>query len=281
MAKRIKPTPAGILFLAAIAVLIIALITVVIVLAVSCKSDPSKSNKPTDTPAASDTPEASTAPVQSIEPSVDPSLNPLDTPDPNSTADPNNTADPASTDGTLVVNTPQAGDTANPSASATAGASYYTEPTTSMKNNAKKGYVSGDKVNMRKGPGKNYDKVKSDIAKGTSVTLYVEQEGWWFLKCDGKYGYIKKDYVAQGEYSGSTTPTEATGKVIATSVALRKDASKTSQCIKEYSKDEVVTIFYKSKDGNWYYVKTKSDGKKGWMYAEYVKVTAGKVGTKD
>lgn len=280
MAKRIKPTPAGILFLSAIAVLIIALITVVIVLAVSCKSDPSKS-KPSDTtaPAASDTPEASETPVQTVEPSADPSLNPLDTPDPNSTVDPNNTADPASTDGTIVVNTPQAGGTADPSASATAAASYYTEPTSSMKNNAKKGYVSGDKVNMRKGPGTKYDKVKSEIAKGTSVTLYVEQEGWWFLKCGDKYGYIKKDYVAQGEYSGSATG-EAEGKVIATSVALRKDASMTSQCIKEYSKDEKLTIFYKSKDGKWYYVKT-SEGKKGWMYAEYVKVTAGKVGTKD
>ncbi len=275
MAKRIKPTPAGILFLSAIAVLIIALITVVIVLAVSCKSDPSR-NKPSDTtaPAASDTPEATLTPVQSIEPSADPSLNPLDTPDPNSTAD------PSSTDGTIVVNTPQAGETADPSASASASASYYTEPTSSMKNNAKKGYVSGDKVNMRKGPGKNYDKVKSEIAKGTSVTLYVEQNGWWFLKCGDKYGYIIKDYIAQGEYSGSTTSGEAEGKVIATSVALRKDASKTSQCIKEYGKDEKLTIFYKSKDGNWYYVKA-SDGKKGWMYAEYVKVTAGKVGTKD
>ncbi|MBQ6078074.1 MAG: SH3 domain-containing protein [Clostridia bacterium] len=271
--KTIKPTPAGILFLSAIAVLVIALITVVIVLVSNCNKNKSP-NRPVATPTATIEAEASPSLKPTEIPTPDPSLNPInptDSENPDETPDPNNSSGP-------VINTPPADGTANPSA--TAG--YLTEPTSSMKRNAKDGYVSGDKVNMRKGPGTNYDKVKSDIAKGTEVTMYTEQNGWWFVKCDGKYGYIKKDYVKQGTYSG-TTGGEVSGtvNVSATSkIALRKDASKESQCIKEYARGEAVTIYYKSKDGKWYYVKVNSDGKKGWMYAEYVKAN-GKVGTKN
>lgn len=269
--KKIKPTPAGILFLSAIAVLVIALITVAIVLISNCNKSGSK-NKPVVSPTA--TVEATDEPT--VKPSdiatADPSLNPIgtdETPDPNVTADPNSSSGP-------VINTPPAAESsANPSATALG---YYTEPTSSMKKNAKDGYVSHDKVNMRKGPGTKYDKVKSDIAKGTKLTLYVEQDGWWFVKCDSKYGYIKKDYVAKGSYSEEKTG-EVSGTVNVSKIALRKDADNSSQCIKEYEKGESVTIYYKSKDGKWYYVKVKSDGKKGWMYAEYVKAS-GKVGTK-
>ncbi len=270
--KKFKPTPAGILFLSAIAVLVIALVTVVIVLISNCNKSKNKV-KPDVSPSASAV--VSTTPTikPTDVPTVDPSLNPINTLNPDDTPDPNTSSGP-------VINTPPAGTSADPSASATA-LGYYTEPTSSMKKNAKDGYVNGDKVNMRKGPGTKYDKVKSDIAKGTALTMYVEQDGWWFVKCDGKYGYIKKDYVKQGKYAD--TSGEVSGTVNVSSgktIALRKDASKSSQCIKEYNRGEAVTIYYKSKDGLWYYVKVKSDGKKGWMYAEYVKAN-GKVGTKN
>ena len=270
--KKFKPTPAGILFLSAIAVLVIALITVVIVLASNCNKSGNKT-KPEVSPSATAVVSATPTLQPTATPTVDPSLNPIN---PDETPDPNGSPE-ANASGGPVINTPPAG-TASASASASAAA-YYTEPTTAMKNNAQKGYVSKDKVNMRKGPDTKYDKVKSEIPKGTALTLYVEQNGWWFVKCDGKYGYIKKDYVEKGTYSGEATG-EVSGTVTGTTVALRKDASKTAQCINEYKKGEAVTIYYKSKDGNWYYVKVKSDGKKGWMYASYVKAN-GKVGTKN
>lgn len=151
-----------------------------------------------------------------------------------------------------------------------------------MKKNAKKGYVSADKVNMRKEPNKNATLVKEKIAKNTAVTLYTEQEGWWFLQCDGKYGYIKKDYITIGSAPTSPASDAATGKVIASKIALRKSASESSECIKEYADGEQVTISWYEKDSNgkkWYYVKT-SDGKKGYMYADFVKITSGKVNAK-
>ena len=151
-----------------------------------------------------------------------------------------------------------------------------------MKNAAQKGYVNADSVRMRKGPGTKYDIVIESIAKNTAVTLYVEQDGWWFLQCNGKYGYIRKDLVTKGSAPSTPASSEATGKVIVKTIALRKSASEKSDCIKEYSDGEVVTIYYYEKDTSgkkWYYVKT-SDGKKGYMYAEYVKVTSGKVNAK-
>ena len=271
MAKfRFKPTPAGILFLSAIAVLIIALITVVIVLAVNCNSDSKKKPVAVTTP-ATDTEEPSLNPIETpstIE-TTDPSLNPIN---PDETPDAGTTTDP---DNPVVVNTPSSGETGE--ATASASASFPTTPTTDMKNNAKKGHVTHDQVNMRKGPSKDYASIKK-VSKNTNVTLYKEYNGWWFLKCGSDYGYIKNDYVTTGEASG-TASGDVSGTVNGSTVALRKGAAKSYECIKEYKKGEAVTIHYKSADGEWYYVTVKSDGKKGWMAASLVKAN-GKVGTK-
>jgi len=295
MAKRLKfkPTPAGILFLSAIGVLLIAIIILTIVGVSRCNKNNNRTVDPSAQtsiePADSTMPSASDLPVTSIEPINHTSADPNASDEPVSSQDPSGSSDPITTPdasesagpGPIVITTPgqQGQSSAAPSANATATpVPYYTSPTSSMKNNAQKGYVSADSVNMRKGPGKSYDLVKSKIAKNTAVTLYVEQNGWWFLKCGDKYGYIKKDYVTKGSAPATPASGEATGKVVASKIALRKSASNTSECIKEYASGEQLIVYSYKKDSNgkkWYYVKT-SDGKKGYMYAEYVKVT-GKV----
>ena len=105
--------------------------------------------------------------------------------------------------------------------------SYYTKPTESMVKNAAAGIVIAESVNMCKGPGKDYEIVRTDIAKGTEVTLYVEQDGWWFLKCGDQYGYIKKDYVQKSEAltieireSGSALYADKSGKLTVTGTTL-------------------------------------------------------------
>lgn len=290
MAKKIKfkPTPAGIMFLAAIAVLLIAIVILTIVGVNRCNKN--KTNDPSA--AASEKPAESAAasllPVLSPSATAPASSDPTETADPDATPDPNATANPDETAGpsSIVITTPGTSGSATLAPGATASASpsptYYTTPTSSMKNNAQKGYVSADQVRMRKGPGTKYDIVKDKIPQNTAVTLYVEQEGWWFLKCGDKYGYIKKDYITKGSAPTSAAEGSATGKVIASKIALRKSPSEKSECIKEYSNGEQVTISWYEKDSSgrkWYYVKT-SDGKKGYMFAEYVKVTNGKVSSK-
>ena len=277
MAKKLKfkPTPAGIMFLSAIGVLLIAIIILTIVGVSRCK----KNDNRTVDPSAQE----SIAPEETAEPSPEPATPEPVTPDPNETPDPNATVDPNATPNgsesagpsSIVITTPGAASPAASGASASPSASkYYTSPTTAMKNNAQKGYVSADKVNMRKEPNKNSTLVKSKIAKNTAVTLYVEQDGWWFLKCGDKYGYIKSDYITKGSAPTSAASGEQTGKVIVSRIALRKSANNKSECIKEYESGTAVTIFKTEKDSSgksWYYVKTP-DGKKGYMYAEYIKV---------
>jgi len=281
MAKKLKfkPTPAGIMFLAAIGVLLIAIIILTIVGVSRCKKDPSRDVDPDASASAEplESVEPSLEPVESIEPSSEPTTDPDATIDPDAT--PDSDATPEAGDSSMppiVITTPGTATTSlAPGATATATPNpYYTTPTSSMKKNAQKGYVSADSVRMRKGPGTKFDIVKEKIAKNTAVTLYVEQEGWWFLKCGDKYGYIKSDYIAKGSAPTSAATGEQTGTVIVSKIALRKSADSKSECIKEYESGETVTITSSAKDSNgktWYHVKT-SDGKKGYMYAEYIKV---------
>ena len=304
MAKqfKFKPTPAGILFLSAIGVLLIAIIILTIVGISSCNK-----KNPTDVPekVANGTPEESLEPELSFVPITTPNEN---TPDPNNTDDPDMTSSPdgtasaGTTPGAVSVTTPEGGNpnpiivstpsqstgTASPASSSSPSPSYYKKPTTTMKNHAQKGYVKATDVNMRDKPNAKTGKiVKSKIAKNTAVTLYVEQEGWWFLKCGDKYGYIKKDYIAKGTAPKTASPTklpindgEARGKVSASKIALRKSPDESSECIKEYYSGEQLIVYFYVHDSagrKWYSVKT-SDGKKGYMFASYVKITEGKVG---
>ena len=137
---------------------------------------------------------------------------------------------------------------------------------------------------MRKGPGTSYDVVRDSIPKNTAVTLYELQDGWWFLKCGTKYGYIRKDMIKEGETTITETAdgnTTFEGTIKTNSVAaLRKEASKSSKAIKEMSNGTKVTVYYKTKDssGNtWYYI---SDGKsKGYVYGSLIS-TSKKVPTR-
>ena len=72
-----------------------------------------------------------------------------------------------------------------------------TEPTKSMIRNAEDGELITGGVNMRKGPSTKYDKVASNLKKGTALTVYTEDNGWYFVKVNstGKYGYISGEFV--------------------------------------------------------------------------------------
>lgn len=164
----------------------------------------------------------------------------------------------------------------------------YTKPTTAHKKNAKHGYVNRDKVNMRSGPGTQYKTVGTKIDQYSTALLYELQDGWWFLKCNNKYGYVKADYISQGKPKATPQPqgeegdgNSFSGEVrVQTKAALRKSADPESKCLKELSAGAKVTVYYKTKgqDGHmWYYV---ASGKtKGYIRVDLVKVV-GKVPTK-
>ena len=277
MAKlKFKLSPAGILFLIATLVLIIALVSVIIVLGKSCKSNDTNRETAAESSAlpASSTDEPEPVSTEAETSSPEPEISPEPTQasisglEPISTSDANNN----SSNNIPVAPTQAAAATATPSATD----KIYTSPTKAQKNAAKDGYVSKDKVNMRKGPGTKYDTVKSDIAKNTAVTLYEQQGDWWFLKCGSNYGYIRKDMITVGKApstpsaNGSSDSYDGTIKTNSVA-ALRKEASTSSKCLKELKNGDKVTVYYKTKDksGNyWYYV--KYNNQKGYIYSTFV-----------
>lgn len=287
MAKyKLRLSPAGILFLIATLVLIIALVAVIVVLSKSCSSSSSTREQSAETSSLPVSPTDDIEPASTAE--TESSQEPDDTLEPAATQnisglEPISTSDAQSTDSISIAPTPVAAATATPSSTD----KIYTSPTKAQKNAAKDGYVSKDKVKMRKGPGTNYDAIKTDIAKNTTVTLYEQQGDWWFLKCGSSYGYIRKDMISIGKPSATPASTGSSdsgtydGTIKTNSVAaLRKEASSSSKCIKELKNGDKVTVYYKTKDksGNyWYYV--KYNGQKGYIYSSLVN-TSKKVPTK-
>lgn len=276
MAKKKKINPAGILFLAAIAVLIIALVAVIIVLCVTCGGNENEVVE--EQPSSSADPITTNDPItEQTTPDISGLLNPGSTDDPDIGT---GTASPGTTDGTgngteggedIVINTPAAGTESTPDPNS----SIYTEPTREMRNNAKQGHVKKDGVRMRKGPGTSHEVIIESIPVGTSVTLYVEQDGWYFLKCDSKYGYIRSDMLGTGEWQDPDKPSDAIEGVVGGNsiAALRKEPKRGATCIADYEKGTKLYIFHKVKDSDgdwWYYVQIVGTKTKGYIFGELV-----------
>lgn len=81
--------------------------------------------------------------------------------------------------------------TTAPAAPSTAAAS----PTFNFKIGAPtgSGTSTGDGVNVRKGPGTQYDKTGKKLSNGASVTIYGEAQGWY---CIGQGEWVTKDFIS-------------------------------------------------------------------------------------
>lgn len=64
-------------------------------------------------------------------------------------------------------------------------------------------YYTTDGVNLRGGPSTSYSKVKL-LDKGTKIKAAARDGDWTFVSVDGKFGWIKSEYLV------TTPPTEAT-----------------------------------------------------------------------
>ena len=79
------------------------------------------------------------------------------------------------------------------------GMDYNATATQEEKNNAVPGYITGDGVNFRVGPGKGY-KVYESLPKGTQIKILAKAESGWIKIWYKDYliGYVSADYVAYG-----------------------------------------------------------------------------------
>lgn len=65
------------------------------------------------------------------------------------------------------------------------------------------GTSTGDGVNIRKGPGTQYDKAGNKLSKGSSVTIYGEVKGWY---CVGQGQWVSKDFISTASAKQSEAP---------------------------------------------------------------------------
>lgn len=245
--KKLRLTPRGIMFIAAIVLIVMACIILISVYSCTGKKEP------TDLTA---TPEATMQPAESA------------------TADATAvvTAEPVVTTTDTPTDAPTNAATGTPAATATPAPTLMPaldmKPTSSQKDNATSGTVNGDDVNLRGGPSTGYVSL-GKCNKGDTVTIYGTESGFTFVKtADGKLGYISSKYVTAAELGDAPSDT-VTGKVTASEVALREGPSKESKANGNLTEGAVVYIYFKT--GDFYYVEVAATGKKYYVFAQYVK----------
>ena len=149
----------------------------------------------------------------------------------------------------------------------------YTSPTSTQKKNATDGYIKKDGVNMRSGPGTSYRTVGEKIDEYTAVTLYELQDGWWFLKCGSKYGYIRSDLVAQGKAPKAVAPNREQkknakdGYVKKDGVNMRSGPGTSYAIVGEKIDQNTAVTLYELEDG-WWFLKCGSEY--GYIRADLV-----------
>ncbi len=246
--KKLRITPRGYLFILGIVLVIVACI--IIIFANSCAKG-NQSSELTPTVAPTFSPEN----VVTAPPATDAPV--ITTPDP-----------------ATATQSPQT-QTTTPATSAPAETplpALGTEPTSKQKDNATSGTVTANDVNLRGGPSTKYVSL-GKYNKDTEVIVYETKDGFCFVKIvkDGKLGYISKDYVKAVE-AGDAPTGAVTGKVSASSVALREGPTKDSKAVGELSEGAVVYIYFKT--GDFYYIEVASSGAKCYAYAQYIKASS-------
>ncbi len=87
-------------------------------------------------------------------------------------------------------------------------------------------YYTTAGVNLRSGPGKDYDRITT-VDYGEKVQVAARENGWSFAKVGGKFGWLSSDYLSTKEPAPQTaskpsTSSSGSSRVEATSGSLRQ-----------------------------------------------------------
>jgi len=169
---------------------------------------------------------------------------------------------------------------------------------------AETGTITGSDVNLRSGPGMNYEVIDS-LARGTTVTIIDRSNAnWYSVSVNGRTGFVSAGYVSLPQNAGdgdilivdddgatlvpaetpapaatpapaptpaatpapTPAPTTESGTINAMYVRFRSGPSTDSSILGEYNKGTAVTITDTS--GDWLAVTI--NGKAGYVYGQYV-----------
>lgn len=181
----------------------------------------------------------------------------------------------------------------NVSVSSTATANVTPASTVQVSSAKGTGYVSSDTLNVRQGPGKQYDIILI-LHKNDSVTLTGDTGEYYRIQVNGKTGYVSKDYISLSKPSAkvavnvTSAPTakasvqqssapnvtsyNAKGIVSSTSVNMRSMPTTSAEIIYKISQNTEFEITGISGD----FYRVKYSGKTGYVAKDYVRISDGK-----
>jgi|SRR5713226_8915971 len=133
-------------------------------------------------------------------------------------------------------------------------------------------YVTTATVNVRKGPGTNYETI-AKIPKGTKVEI-VGREGRW-LKVQSKHGnppgYIDEKFaVLRGETAAPTARRAPGTYITTTSVNIRRGPGTNNPIIAKIAKDTKVQVV--DVEGDWLKVQSKHGNPPGYIHKRYARL---------
>jgi uncharacterized protein YraI len=140
----------------------------------------------------------------------------------------------------------------------------------------KAGYISGNLVNFRTGPGTGY-RVIDKLEKGTQLYVLGVGIDWYHVQVEatGISGYVYGKYVTLKNPIAPPTPKPTTlpetgqrGYVNAGSVNIRKGPSSDHDSIGVLKENEPVS--FEGASGSWFKVSALYARLVGWVYAKYV-----------
>ena len=203
--------------------------------------------------------------------------------------------DPTPTDGPTQTPAPTAKPTPTPTAKPTPTPTPTPAPTPTVSQvEEKTGYIFGDYVRFRSGPGTNYS-ILGSYNRGKELTITGVSGDWTACVIDGKSGFVFSRYVLEGSAEPSPTPTPAPtptpepdedpepdptptptptpedegrepGYITGNNVRLRGAPSMSGQILRELFYGNGVTILGVS--GDWTHV--IYEGETGYVYSQYV-----------
>lgn len=132
--------------------------------------------------------------------------------------------------------------------------------------------TNGISLNMRSGPGTNYDMIDS-IPFGATLKITAEENGWYKTSYEGNEGYVSSDYITLIE----TEPEPSTGTLNTdgASLNLRSGPGTNFDKLTTIPADAVLTIT-DNEDG-WY--KVSYGGAAGYVSSDYVVLSSASNGS--
>lgn len=149
-----------------------------------------------------------------------------------------------------------------------------------------KGTVNTGILNIRSGPGTNYNNI-GQLSRGSEISIVKLENNWIQIRLPQGLGWVSSEYVTISANPSVDTPkvpviqgaeilTGKSGVINSTVVNIRKEPGTESQTLGQLSRGELVQLLQKKDD--WYFV--KSGKLEGWVAGFLITVQGATVDTR-